>query len=318
CPSNASSCLSCHEVQGAHSVLRDAQPWHADHAFGDLCAACHSGDPSAPAHDAAHAGLQRPLDDPFVSCASCHAADYATRADRYRAALSVAAPSPLPSAPPSGPASPPAVEARRGAGADRALTVLAASLGLALYFVLRGARSQPGRALLSRLRDKTWSPYAAGTLLGAVVAFSEVFCGRTIAASGAFDRLAAYPGRWLFPESQYYGHLMAPAITWQVWLVAGVVAGAWASSKLSGEVRRRWLPDTQWVARFGASRPRRLAIAFGGAVLVQIGAGIAGGCTSGLAISGGAALAPAAFIFMAGMFAGGIPTAWLWYRKEAG
>ena len=54
--------------------------------------------------------------------------------------------------------------------------------------------------------------------------------------------------------------------------------------------------------------------AFIGAVLVQFGAGIAGGCTSGLAISGGAVLAPGAFIFMAGMFLGGIPTALLWYR----
>jgi hypothetical protein len=53
------------------------------------------------------------------------------------------------------------------------------------------------------------------------------------------------------------------------------------------------------------------------AVLVQIGAGIAGGCTSGLAISGGAVLSPAAFVFMAGMFAGGIPAAWLWYRGRS-
>jgi len=79
----------------------------------------------------------------------------------------------------------------------------------------------------------------------------------------------------------------------------------------------RWLPDTQCQPRFGTSRGLRLAIAFFGAVLVQVGAGIAGGCTSGLAISGGSVLAPAAFLFMAGMFAGGIPTAWLWYRGRA-
>jgi hypothetical protein len=154
-------------------------------------------------------------------------------------------------------------------------------------------------------------------LLGLVVAFSEVVCGRPLAASGAFDKLAAYPGGWLFPSSQYYGHIMAPGITWQVWLVVGVLAGSFASSKLSGEARLRWLPDTQWQPRFGASRKLRLILAFFGAVLVQVGAGIAGGCTSGLAISGGAALAPGAFLFMAGMFAGGIPTAWLWYRGRA-
>jgi len=150
--------------------------------------------------------------------------------------------------------------------------------------------------------------------LGVIVAVSEGVCGRPLFASGAFDKLAAYAGRPLFPSSQYYQYVMSPGITWPVWLMVGVLGGAFLSSRLSGEARLRWLPDTQWVERFGPSRTVRFALAFGGAMLVQIGAGIAGGCTSGLAISGGAVLAPAAFLFMMGMFAGGIPTAMLWYR----
>jgi uncharacterized membrane protein YedE/YeeE len=94
--------------------------------------------------------------------------------------------------------------------------------------------------------------------------------------------------------------------------MAGVLLGSFASAKLAGVARRRWLPDTEWTERFGGRRRTRLVLAFLGATLVQIGAGIAGGCTSGLAISGGAVLSPAAFLFMAGMFAGGIPVAWLW------
>jgi hypothetical protein len=43
---------------------------------------------------------------------------------------------------------------------------------------------------LAWLRDKSWDPYAAGALLGLVVAFSEVICGRPLAASGAFDKLS--------------------------------------------------------------------------------------------------------------------------------
>ena len=39
--------------------------------------------------------------------------------------------------------------------------------------------------------------------------------------------------------------IMSPGITWQVWLVVGVLAGAFATSKLAGEVRARWLPDTR-------------------------------------------------------------------------
>ena len=52
------------------------------------------------------------------------------------------------------------------------------------------------------------------------------------------------------------------------------------------------------------------------AALIEYASAIAGGCTSGLALSGGIALAPGAFIFMAAMFATGIPTAWLVWRKR--
>jgi hypothetical protein len=192
------------------------------------------------------------------------------------------------------------------------------ALGLAIFLVLRRDRRANRRGLGQWLRDKSWSPYLAGGLLGLVVTASEVLMGRPLSASGAVDKLAAYPGRLLFPNSQYYKHVMTPGITWQVWLLVGVLVGSFASSKLSGEARKRWLPDTQWEPRFGSGRKLRLLVAFAGAVLVQVGAGIAGGCTSGLAISGGAALSPAAFVFMAGMFAGGIPAAWLVYRGKEG
>lgn len=304
--------MTCHEPQGLRPVLQSAQPWHVDHGFGDLCASCHAGDPGASAKEQAHLGLRQPLADPALSCAGCHADDASVRAERY-VAIAVSTPAPAPATP----ASPTAAASAGSATADRVLTVLAALLTIALTLVVRRELAKERRSPVGWLRDKTWSPYAAGALLGLVVAFSEVVCGRPLAASGAFDKLAAYLGGWLFPSSQYYGHIMTPGITWQVWLIVGVLAGSFASSKLSGEARWRWLPDTQWQPRFGASRKRRLVIAFFGAVLVQVGAGIAGGCTSGLAISGGAALAPAAFLFMGGMFAGGIPTAWLWYRGRA-
>ena len=310
CTSNASSCVSCHETHGLRPVLQGAQPWHVDHGFGDLCASCHAGDPAAPSKAEAHRGLRSPLVDPSASCGGCHASDAQARAERY---VTVPARPPRPPAPT--PTLPPAPVSHT---ADRVLAALAALLSVALYLVVRRELAVARRPLGAWLRAKTWNPYAAGALLGLVVAYSEVFCGRPIAASGAFDRLAAWPGRWLFPESQYYRFVMSPGITWQVWLVVGLLAGSFGSARLSGEARWRWLPDSQWQDRFGPSRALRLALAFAGAALVQIGAGIAGGCTSGLAISGGAALSPAAFLFMAGMFAGGIPTAWLWYRGRAG
>ena len=74
--------------------------------------------------------------------------------------------------------------------------------------------------------------------------------------------------------------------------------------------------DAQWKAIFGPQRWKRWTIAFLGAIVLEYGAGIAGGCTSGLAISGGMLLAPSAFIFIMGMFASGILTAVLVYRKR--
>ena len=56
--------------------------------------------------------------------------------------------------------------------------------------------------------------------------------------------------------------------------------------------------------------------ALGGGTLMGAGALLARGCTSGLAISGGMLLAPAAFLFIAGMFASGIITALVVYRRR--
>ena len=61
--------------------------------------------------------------------------------------------------------------------------------------------------------------------------------------------------------------------------------------------------------RFGSQPALRWGIAFIGGVLIQYGAELARGCTSGLAVSGGIVLAPGAFGFMAAMFAAGVPTA---------
>ena len=307
CAANASTCVDCHEIVGRRPVLDDG-PWHRDHAYGDLCVACHAGDGAATDEAAAHAGLRAPLADPAAACASCHD-DALARAERY------AAVAPMTSAPPAPPAPPAATSSPSSASqVDRILGATSVVLALAIAWLLS---RRPRRSWLALVRASRWSPYAAGAGLGLVVAITVGPLRRPLSASGAFDKLAAYPGRALFPGSSYYAHVMTPAITWQVWLMVGVLLGAFASSRLAHDARARWLPDAQWTPRFGPSRARRLLVAFVGAALVQIGAGIAGGCTSGLAISGGALLAPAAFLFMAGMFAGGLPTAWWWYRRSA-
>jgi uncharacterized protein len=117
-------------------------------------------------------------------------------------------------------------------------------------------------------------------------------------------------------NNTYFKFVMPPGISWEVILLVGVFAGAFVSAKLSGDFKLAAVPDLQWRRVFGPSIRKRWVVAFVGGVILEIGAGIAGGCTSGLAMGGGLFLAPAAFLFMAGMFISGIPTAVLMYWRR--
>jgi len=169
---------------------------------------------------------------------------------------------------------------------------------------------------LGALSKKRWSPLATGAGLGLCAAISLSLVGRPLGASGAYLRLAAYAGRALAPANVYFGVVAPPEIGWQAILLVGVFSGAFVSALLGGELRLRWVPESGWREAFGASRATRWVLAFAGAFLIEVGAGIAGGCTSGLAVSGGVVLSPGAFVFMAGMFAAGIPTAALVARRR--
>ncbi len=169
------------------------------------------------------------------------------------------------------------------------------------------------------MRKPEWSPYAAGALLGVVGVLAVALADKLLGASGAFENVAGMVGQTVAPSAfnnMYFNYVMPPGLTWQVFLLVGVFFGGMLGAVLSCTWKWRWLPDKQWADIFGSSRAKRWAIAFFGAIVLEIGAGIAGGCTSGLAISGGMLLVPAAFLFIAGMFASGIVTTLLVYRRR--
>jgi len=163
---------------------------------------------------------------------------------------------------------------------------------------------------------------AAGAGLGLVTIVSLVLSSALlpaptlIGASGAYENLVAPVGLAVDPKSTYFNFVMPPGITWAVWVLLGIFFGGLVSAVLSGTARWRKMPDQQWENIFGKSVAKRWAVVFFAAALLEYAAGIAGGCTSGLAISGGVVLAPGAFIFIAGMFASGIVTAKLLYGKK--
>lgn len=177
--------------------------------------------------------------------------------------------------------------------------------------------------ILSYIRREEWSPYVAGVLLGIVGILAVWLSDSLLGASGAFENLAGMVGKWVAPaafDNMYFNFIMPPGITYGVTLLVGVFFGGMIGAATSGTLQ--WgkkgsaNSDEQWKRIFGPQVWKRWLIAFFGAILLEFAAGIAGGCTSGLAISGGMLLAPAAFLFIAGMFASGILTALVIYRRN--
>jgi len=163
---------------------------------------------------------------------------------------------------------------------------------------------------------RPWSPYAAGVGLGLVVTVSMALFGHRLSGLGAYQHLSGFVGKRLAPESVYWSHVVPSGLTWDVLVLIGSILGAFAAASLAGEFAIRTMPDRQWADVFGPSVARRWLLSFLGSLLTEVGGGLAGGCTASLAVSGGAVLAPAAFLFMTGMFAAGIPTALLIYRNS--
>jgi len=170
---------------------------------------------------------------------------------------------------------------------------------------------------------ETWSPYVAGILLGIVVILTVVLTNNLLGASGAFENLAGMIGKAIAPaafDNTYFNYVMPPGITWGVVLLIGVffggMLGAATSKTLKWGKKDAANSDRQWKRIFGPQTWKRWVLGFLGAIVLEYGAGIAGGCTSGLAISGGMLLAPSAYIFIAAMFVSGIVTALIVYGED--
>ena len=93
-----------------------------------------------------------------------------------------------------------------------------------------------------------------------------------------------------------------PKIGWEWMVVVGVFAGAFVSSRLSGDRSSETVPPL-WRSRFGDSAALRLAVAFLSGGLMMFGARLAQGCTSGHGISGTLQLAVSSWLFIILAFA---------------
>jgi uncharacterized membrane protein YedE/YeeE len=176
--------------------------------------------------------------------------------------------------------------------------------------------------LLKQLRADLWTPEVAGVGLGLVFIFALWISHKTPGASGTFFSIAAIVGKPLTasnPANQFFASIYQPltgGLNWQAYLLIGLFLGALVSALLAGKFKITLMPPEQWKTIYGPSVLKRWVLVFIGAIILEVGAGIAGGCTSGLALAGGVQLSPAAFLFIPGIFLSGAVVQLLIYREK--
>jgi len=180
-----------------------------------------------------------------------------------------------------------------------------------------GRRSRPRSVLWRTFRGpQYWPPYVAGVGLGLTLLATFVIMGQGLGASGGFTRYLVAFLVWLMPGyaanhpywSEYVQPGQSPLLDFLVFELIGVVLGGFVSGWLAGRVRIA-------VDKGPRIAPRtRYLLALGGGTLMGFGARLARGCTSGLALSGGAVLSAGAWVFMLAVFAAGFAGAYFLRR----
>jgi len=175
------------------------------------------------------------------------------------------------------------------------------------------------------LKQSRWSPYTVGALLAILSWITFAFMGKALGTSTTMVRAAGAAERLVAPDhventsyhTKYLGTAESPkpVLEWQFSLVLMLPLGAFVASKFSSESFRESVPSL-WVSRFGSNKAKRYTFAFIGGLIIIIGARLAGGCTSGHGLSGGMQLSTSGWIFLAAMFAGGVPTAFFMYPRS--
>lgn len=169
------------------------------------------------------------------------------------------------------------------------------------------------------LRQKAWSPYAAGIVIGLLQIPAFLLIETALGASSAYVTIGGLFASWVDPSAAQIDYIARHIATtgknwWQVALVVGIAVGAFISMKFSGATRAAISPI--WRRALGSASPmRRYTVAFAGGFIMLVGARIADGCTSGHGLSGVAQLAVGSTVAVAAMFAGGIATATLLMRR---
>ncbi|ROL56684.1 hypothetical protein D9V87_10265 [Bacteroidetes/Chlorobi group bacterium MS-B_bin-24] len=161
-----------------------------------------------------------------------------------------------------------------------------------------------------------WNPYFAGIGLGLVLLSAFVIMGRGLGASGAISTIVATSVAKIAPThasgNEFYKNYLTtegnPLKDWLLFEVLGVLVGGFISGLFAGRVKVKIEKGER------ISNAKRLLFALIGGALMGFGAKLAGGCTSGQALTGGALLNLGSWLFMLSVFAGAYMLAYFFRR----
>ncbi len=164
------------------------------------------------------------------------------------------------------------------------------------------------------------APYLAGAAIGVLSWAAFVVADEPLGITTALSALAGWAalpllGAEAVAHNSYWAQ-DPPGFSYASLFLVGVVLGGLVSAAAAGRLHLETVPEL-WRRRFGPSRARRFTAAFLAGAIEMYGARLAGGCTSGHAISGGLQLALSSWVFAIVIFAAAIGVGRTVYPESA-
>lgn len=168
------------------------------------------------------------------------------------------------------------------------------------------------------LTAPSWSPYVVGAGIGILSWLVFLIVNKPLGMSTEISKFSGCATSlvtgWESMVENAYWAKTTPKFGYSTIFLLFTAIGAGLSAILGKTFRIEKVPSV-WAAHQGPSTAKRMTAAFLGGILVLYGARLAGGCTSGHGISGTLQLAVSGWLFFAVLFASGIVTARLLFRK---
>jgi uncharacterized membrane protein YedE/YeeE len=168
------------------------------------------------------------------------------------------------------------------------------------------------------LTRESWNPYIVGAGIGIVSWLAFFLVDKPMGMSTEISKFSGwvaslFVGMDAVAENAYWAKKM-PKFGYSTVFLIFTVLGSFMSVVSSKSFRIEKVPAV-WEERFGGSVVKRYIMAFIGGAILIFGARLAGGCTSGHAISGSLQLAVSGWLFFAVMMISGVITARLLFRN---